>query len=501
MTKSVAKTKQAGQVFTPAEIVSKMIDDSGLNSEALLSSKIMEPSCGDGAFIIELLKRMIAFAKSTNRISDLYNAIGNNLFGIEKDPVAFLALKKKVLKLFEDERLECGFPQNIILGDTLALQEEYRGKMDFVIGNPPYVRVHNMNRETAEQLSRLKFCKGTTDLYVAFFEIGINMLNETGTLCFITPNSFLLNASQKAFRKEIAEKRLVTRIYDFKAKTVFPDASVYTSITTLKKGVSNESFSFLSLGGDGKENVTKVLFNSVLGSKDFILHPATPTLSAAGNAIGDVVQIRYGVSTNLDKVYIGKTYEDASKTVPYLGKHCDKRKIVYFNGFKIESDILRRCAKSSRYNGELDETHILFPYIYKEGKCIALDERALREQYPLAHQYLLHNRDALEARDMDNGAEWFEFARSQGLNYMNEEKATIKNFVLESAEQIQCHLLPADVVVYGGVFMAGEGKYMPEAIEALKRKENARLCISLGSPKQRDYVLIPAKVLSSAKLN
>lgn len=56
-------------------------------------------------------------------------------------------------------------------------------------GNPPYVRVHNF-KTTLKPLKQNKFTKcGMTDLFISFYEIGINMLCETGKLSYITPSS------------------------------------------------------------------------------------------------------------------------------------------------------------------------------------------------------------------------------------------------------------------------------------------------------------------------
>ena len=51
----------------------------------------------------------------------------------------------------------------------------YDGQMDFVVGNPPYVRVHNLE-EDYDEVKSFRFAEGgMTDLYLAFYELGLRL--------------------------------------------------------------------------------------------------------------------------------------------------------------------------------------------------------------------------------------------------------------------------------------------------------------------------------------
>lgn len=50
---------QHGDVFTKPEVVEFMLDEAGYKASDNLSSiSIMEPSCGEGEFIIEIIRRL-----------------------------------------------------------------------------------------------------------------------------------------------------------------------------------------------------------------------------------------------------------------------------------------------------------------------------------------------------------------------------------------------------------------------------------------------------------
>src|SRR6202042_2516798 len=65
---------------------------------------------------------------------------------------------------------------------------------DFVIGNPPYVRLEDIPEETAA-LYRETFStmRGRADLYVAFFEAALCQLRTNGVCAFICADRWMRN--------------------------------------------------------------------------------------------------------------------------------------------------------------------------------------------------------------------------------------------------------------------------------------------------------------------
>lgn len=108
--------------------------------------------------------------------------------------------------------------------------------MDFVVGNPPYVRVHNLEN-TFDMAKSFSFAQdGMTDLYIVFYEIGLKMLNENGVLGYITPSSYFNSIAGSHMRKVFVENNLIDQIVDLKHFQAF-NATTYTEITILKKFV------------------------------------------------------------------------------------------------------------------------------------------------------------------------------------------------------------------------------------------------------------------------
>jgi adenine-specific DNA-methyltransferase len=117
--------------------------------------------------------------------------------------------------------------ENFRLGSFFA-QSDWIGKFDVVIGNPPFVRIHNIPEETKAEVQDFDFCFGMYDLYYAFYEYGLKVLKPTGTLLYISPNSFTKNASGEKMRKYIENNNLLSYFEDFSDEQKFEGYSTYT---------------------------------------------------------------------------------------------------------------------------------------------------------------------------------------------------------------------------------------------------------------------------------
>jgi adenine-specific DNA-methyltransferase len=74
------------------------------------------------------------------------------------------------------------------------------GGFDAVIGNPPYVRVHRIDKEHFEYYKNNYDVIGQTDLYVLFIERAIHYLCEGGFFSYITPKFLYFNLDSENTR-------------------------------------------------------------------------------------------------------------------------------------------------------------------------------------------------------------------------------------------------------------------------------------------------------------
>lgn len=114
---------------------------------------------------------------------------------VSKDPTLFGESKRtaqlKSYQPFQSESVADFFDPNNMFGIS---------NFDIVISNPPYIHSQDMvlsgQSETREIVSKsYKYAKGNWDIYIAFFERGLDLLSSKGTLSYITPTNGSLSHS------------------------------------------------------------------------------------------------------------------------------------------------------------------------------------------------------------------------------------------------------------------------------------------------------------------
>ncbi|MBQ3691526.1 MAG: N-6 DNA methylase, partial [Bacteroidales bacterium] len=104
---------------------------------------------------------------------------------------------------------------------------------DVVIGNPPYVDIKGMPKDDVKLFFKMfSTCENRINLYAMFIEKGMNLLSNKGLLCFINPNSMLMNESYQKTRKLLVDNiATIIKLPD----SVFLSATVETIIFIAKK--------------------------------------------------------------------------------------------------------------------------------------------------------------------------------------------------------------------------------------------------------------------------
>ncbi|WP_297062578.1 Eco57I restriction-modification methylase domain-containing protein, partial [Thermococcus sp.] len=122
-----------------------------------------------------------------------------------------------------------------------------RGGFDFIVGNPPYVRIQNLKKESPEYVEFLnKFYESAHknyDLAIPFIERGYSLLRENGELGFIVTKKWMKIDYGEELRKILAEEKAVRLIIDFGDEQVFKGATTYTMILVLRKA-KNERLTY-----------------------------------------------------------------------------------------------------------------------------------------------------------------------------------------------------------------------------------------------------------------
>ena len=172
------------QIFTPQYIVEDILDRVGYyiignNTSNIRKKHIIDNSCGNGAFLKVIVERYIDACKIDNlSVEDTAKEIETYIHGIEIDNDLRVSTFVNLQRICNNKGIEPYFQINfdVTCQDAMTC-DYYNEQMDYVVGNPPYCRVHDL-KEKYNIVKEFNFAQGgMTDLYLVFFEIGINMLN------------------------------------------------------------------------------------------------------------------------------------------------------------------------------------------------------------------------------------------------------------------------------------------------------------------------------------
>ena len=166
------------------------------------------------------------------------------------------AERKRILKqLTEMENTIKGDAKNLIfypLDFPHIVSEEGIG-FDIVIGNPPYIQLQENSGELANLYKNIgyKTFKRTGDIYILFYEKGINLLKKNGILCFITSNKWMKAKYGEKLRKFLKNNTTVLKIIDFSGHKVFEQTVDTNIILFTKENPANwHSVNFVEIKND-----------------------------------------------------------------------------------------------------------------------------------------------------------------------------------------------------------------------------------------------------------
>lgn len=452
-TDELIKVKHRGKIYTPDYLV-EIILDQGHYSEGLINKKhVIDNSCGDGQFIIHIIDRYIKdFLKLSSNLHELKKELETYIHAIEIDDLELKVCIERCNKLVSAYGIE-SVDWDFINGNTLQI-DKFNNKMDFVVGNPPYVRVHNLNDDSDSVKNYLFGNGGMTDLYIVFYEIGIKMLNDTGILCYISPSSFFTSIAGTNMRNYILDNNLIESICDLKHFQAF-NSTTYTAIVCLSKSISNNKIKYYEFDGN---NYCPIYIDS-LTKNDYLIE-------------GNFYFSKQSNLKMLRKILCNFKKADVSIKNGYATLN-DK---VFIHDFDFESKYIIPVVKSSRAKW----SKIFYPYD-NEGNLVSEDD--LRKDEKM-YAYLLSHKEELLKRsgEKDMNLYWYAFGRSQGLRDTYKNKISI-NTLIRNTHDLKIVEVPAGSGVYSGLYIISNALSVKEIKEALLDEEFGTFVSLLGKYK------------------
>lgn len=336
------------------------------------------------------------------------------------------------LNRFEWKSRTQGFGR--ILDDRAVLARQRRG-FDCIIGNPPYIRVQELNKWAPEECEFYKWkyvsaAKGNYDIYVVFTEKALTLLAPDGRLGFILPNKWWQAQYGEGLRGIVAQRRHIASLIDFTDQQVFTGATTYTAIhvfqntphegpvdvavvTDLHDGQA-QCVAIDSGRNGAVVGVTRFSANPPKGSAPWAFQSIDDEawckeVSASHPRLMDVApDIFVGLQTSADTVFVFEDFHEGKHATDVYSVEMGKR-------VELESGLLRPVVRSGEIGRHWANAlaRVLFPYTVNEGRAALISPEEMRDRYPLAWEYLRGNETMLRGRESGkfDHDEWYGLMR------------------------------------------------------------------------------------------
>ncbi|MFM6320699.1 MAG: class I SAM-dependent DNA methyltransferase [Microcystis panniformis] len=349
---------------------------------------------------------------------------------------------------------------------------------DVVIGNPPYIRQEDI-KELKPTLQKTYQCyTGVADLFVYFYELGLNLLKPKGNLTYISSNKYFRAGYGEKLRQLLGDSTTIYNLIDFGDFPVFEEAIAYPSIITLSKNKSkNNQFQALSWDETKKQDIAR--FATVLEQDGLIIAQENlkpdgwrlessqildllAKLRNAGQPLGEYVEGRfyYGIKTGFNEAFV----IDRATRDRLINEHPSSAEVI--KPFLRGRDVKRWCVDfAEQYLIKIESSENKeHPWSKLSGQEA---EKIFDETYPAIYKHFSQFRKSLIKRcdqgrffwELRSCIYWQEFEQPKiiypnickrnefawdELGYYTNQKA----FIISSSDKVLLAVLNSNVVMF-----------------------------------------------------
>ncbi len=319
--------KRLGEFYTPTEVIDYILTSVEYTYSYDIETKdILDPACGSGGFLVRASRRLISrylikFGKTDKReLRDPKNwkeivsrlspdeakiileAIQEHIYGLDINPFAchiaeinilfqiidlyqkirekYSDYKLKRFKIYRTDSLEKPTQKQIsdyTYSAFLEEQEEIDAiknkKFDFVVGNPPYVRVQTLDYKSRDLYKQeYQSAHKQFDLYVLFIERGIAWLKAKAFLGYITSNKFVKREYGKEIRRILTNEGKLLQLVDLTQIKIFKEATNDPVIFVFRKMIESQTLKYVEVMNYKRDILNYILYhgNKIDYSDEFI---------------------------------------------------------------------------------------------------------------------------------------------------------------------------------------------------------------------------------------
>lgn len=349
--------KKYGQFFTSMETARFM---AGLYdiSENMDTVKVLDPGAGSGILACAFIERLETLNFVKNVELTCYEN-DSNVLPLLRDNLAFCkdySSKNITINILTD---------NYILSQYLDFNYMIGGnvnpiKYDFVIGNPPYMKIP---KNAPEATAMPAVCYGAPNMYFIFAAMSLFNLKEEGEMVYIIPRSWTSGAYFKRFREFFLTEGKIEHIHLFVSRNkVFDKEDVLqeTIIVKVRKTCINPKEVTITSSKSNCDfaDLTSltVPYSLVVSGKDYYVY----------------------LVTDEKEVEVLERLHRFDKTLPDIGVKMKTGLTVDFRNRDILRDEAEEGAIPLFYSQHIKQGKVQFP-IQKEHEYVVTDQRGLMQ--------------------------------------------------------------------------------------------------------------------------
>ena len=383
--------------------------------ENLLTMRLLEPAAGQGAFVLPLLPRLVEACRTQRKTMDLLRPV---IRAYEIDREVATNLRRQCATTLEE--LDVPRAQAMEIAQSWIRNEDFlearpRKRFTHVVSNPPYIRWDSIPAALRDVYkTRFKSFKQRADLYVAFIEHSLGLLEPYGQLAFLCPGTWTRNVYGNAIREAFTSLGQLKTIIDFSDVDSFEtSADAYPHFFVFQKDSAGPTQISSMTGFDRIERSGNAVVRTfspsalpLLLTRDFA---AQKVVKAAGRRFPRLEDagctIRVGSATGCNNVFLGSAKDVAierSRLLPFVNASSihngkvrwagtqiinvfDKGgKVVALSKFPRMAAHLRKNKKSLQSRAKASQSKVwwrtidnLHPDWYASPKLLVVDVSAL----------------------------------------------------------------------------------------------------------------------------
>lgn len=283
----------------------------------ILAIRLLEPAAGRGAFILPLIPRLVQACRSQRK---RFRCLTDAVRAYEVDGKIATNLRKACVGALEDSGMSIKTARRLVRHWVINadfLDAEILSSFTHIVSNPPYIRWDAIPKPLITSYrERFDSFKARADLYVAFIDKSLTLLEPHGQLAFLCPGNWTRNTYGASVREALTRDGRLDAIIDFTDVDNFEQtADAYPSFFVFTKGRIGSTEILSVVGSDAGVTTSGEPVRRYLpcSSGPFVLASdsvarfvdrakrAFPTLEAAG------CSVRVGSATGCNPVFLGPT--------------------------------------------------------------------------------------------------------------------------------------------------------------------------------------------------